>query len=45
MHELAPEFAEVQTVFIRRTDAYVSSALSAFLQIVRPDAELHLAAE
>ena len=45
VHELAPEFAEVQTVFIRRTDAYVSSALSAFLQIVRPDAELHLAAE
>jgi len=45
VHELAPEFAEVQTVFIRRTDAYVSSALSAFLQTVRPDAELHLAAE
>src|SRR6266481_6335884 len=37
VHELAPEFAEVQTVFIRRTDAYVSSALSAFLQTVRPD--------
>ena len=45
VHELDPEFAEVQTVFIRRTDAYVSSALSAFLQIVRPDAELHVAAE
>src|SRR5258706_306359 len=45
VHALEPEFAEVQTVFIRRTDAYVSSALSAFLQIVRPDAELHLAAE
>ena len=45
MHELAPEFAEVQTVFIRRTDAYVSSALSAFLQIVRPETELRVAAE
>jgi hypothetical protein len=33
-------------VFIRRKDAYVSSALSAFLQIVlRPDTELHVAAE
>jgi LysR family transcriptional regulator, cell division regulator len=45
VHELDPEFAEVQTVFIRRTDAYVSSALLAFLQIVRPDTELHIAAE
>jgi len=45
VHELDSEFAEVQTVFIRRTDGYVSSALSAFLQIVRPDTELHVAAE
>jgi DNA-binding transcriptional LysR family regulator len=45
VHELEPEVAEVQTVFIRRTDAYVSSALSAFLQIVRPVTELHVAAE
>jgi DNA-binding transcriptional LysR family regulator len=45
LHELEPEFAEVQTVFIRRTDAYVSSALSAFLDIVRPNPELHVAAE
>jgi len=45
VHELPPEFAEVQTVFIRRTDAYVSSALSAFLQFVRPENELHVAAE
>jgi DNA-binding transcriptional LysR family regulator len=42
VHELEPEFAEVQTVFIRRTDGYVSSALSAFLQIVRPATELHV---
>jgi len=45
VHELPPEFAEVQTVFIRRTDAYVSSALSAFLQFVRPQNELNVAAE
>jgi LysR family transcriptional regulator, cell division regulator len=32
-------------VFIRRTDAYMSSALLAFLEIVRPDAELRVAAE
>jgi hypothetical protein len=45
VHELDPEVSEVQTVFIRRTDGYVSSALSAFLQTVRPHAELHVAAE
>jgi DNA-binding transcriptional LysR family regulator len=45
VHELPPEFAEVQTVFIRRSDAYVSSALSAFLQFVRPQNELNVAAE
>jgi DNA-binding transcriptional LysR family regulator len=45
VHELPPEFAEVQTVFIRRTDSYVSSALSAFLQFVRPQNELNVAAE
>jgi len=45
VHELTPEYSEVQTVFIRRTDAYVSSALAAFLQIVRPDPELRAAAE
>jgi len=45
VHELPRNLPKVQTVFIRRTDAYVSSALSAFLQIVRPEAELHLAAE
>jgi DNA-binding transcriptional LysR family regulator len=45
VHELEPEFADVETVFIRRTDAYVSSALSAFLQMVRPDTKLHVAAE
>jgi DNA-binding transcriptional LysR family regulator len=45
VHQLEPEIAEAQTVFIRRADAYVSSALSTFLQIVRPDTELLTAAE
>jgi DNA-binding transcriptional LysR family regulator len=45
VHELDPEFADVQTVFIRRKDGYVSSALSAFLGIVRPATEMHVAAE
>ncbi len=37
VHELAPEFAEVATVFIRRTDGYLSSALASFLNNVRLD--------
>jgi DNA-binding transcriptional LysR family regulator len=37
VHELAPEFAEVATVFIRRTDGYLSSALATFLNSVRLD--------
>jgi LysR family transcriptional regulator, cell division regulator len=45
VHQLEPEFAEVQTVFIRRADAYVSSALSTFLHIVGPNTELQMAAE
>jgi LysR family transcriptional regulator, cell division regulator len=45
VHQLELEFAEMQTMFIRRTDAYVSSALSTFLQIVRPETELQMAAE
>ena len=44
-HELPPEFSEVQTAFIRRTDGYVSSALAAFLRIVRPDPAVRVAAE
>lgn len=45
VHELVPKYSEVETVFIRRPDAYVSSALSAFLQMVRPDFWLRVAAE
>jgi DNA-binding transcriptional LysR family regulator len=35
-HELLPEEARVDTVFIRRRAAHVTSALSAFLAIARP---------
>ena len=36
LHELPAEEARVQTVFIRRRDAFVSSALAAFLAFARP---------
>jgi DNA-binding transcriptional LysR family regulator len=36
-HEIAPELAAVETVFVRRLDGYFSSALSIFLQSVRQD--------
>ncbi len=36
VHELAAADAVVDTVFIRRRDGFVSSALAAFLQCVRP---------
>ena len=36
VHELAAADAIVDTVFIRRRDGFVSSALAAFLQCVRP---------
>ncbi|HEY2540190.1 MAG TPA: LysR substrate-binding domain-containing protein [Stellaceae bacterium] len=35
VHDLAPSEAWVDTVFIRRRDAYVSSALTAFLELAR----------
>ncbi|MGY4573642.1 LysR family transcriptional regulator [Bradyrhizobium sp. USDA 3256] len=44
VHELEPDDTEVQTVFIRRTDGYVSSALAAFLQTVRPSSGLIMTA-
>jgi DNA-binding transcriptional LysR family regulator len=37
VHELAPEIADVETVFVRRIDGYFSSALSTFLDSVRRD--------
>jgi DNA-binding transcriptional LysR family regulator len=36
VHELPASEARVETLFIRRHDAYVSSALDAFLQCARP---------
>ncbi|WP_448950708.1 LysR family transcriptional regulator [Labrys neptuniae] len=34
VHEVPPERAEVDTLFVRRADGYVSSAMSAFLDMV-----------
>lgn len=36
LHDLPPDVATVETLFIRRHDAFVSSALTAFLDAVRP---------
>ncbi len=36
LHELSPGEAGVETLFIRRRDAFVSSALAAFLDLARP---------
>lgn len=36
VHELPPAEAAVETLFIRRRDAYLSSALAAFLRAARP---------
>ena len=35
MHELPPEQAQVDTVFVRRSDTYSTSALTAFLEMTR----------
>jgi DNA-binding transcriptional LysR family regulator len=45
LHSLPPEDAEVDTVFIRPRDGFVSSALDAFLRCVRGEATLADAAE
>ena len=45
IHELADADADVDTVFIRRRDGFVSSALAAFLQHARPAAAHATAAE
>ena len=45
LHPLAPEDAEVDTLFIRRRDALRSSALDAFLAAARTAAERAAAAE
>jgi DNA-binding transcriptional LysR family regulator len=42
LHPLPPQDAQVETVFIRRRDAYCSSALGAFLDLVRSSREVEL---
>jgi DNA-binding transcriptional LysR family regulator len=44
LHGLPAGEAEVDTVFIRRHDAFVSSALAAFLEHMRPAGQAHAAA-
>lgn len=45
IHRLPPEEARVETVFIRRRDAYASSAFNAFLDCLRPHPVLAAAAK
>jgi LysR family transcriptional regulator, cell division regulator len=45
VHSLPPQDAFVDTVFARRRDAYVSSALAAFLEAARPTLGVAQAAE
>jgi DNA-binding transcriptional LysR family regulator len=44
LHELSPERARAETVFIRRNDAYVSRAMMAFLNLARVSYGASLAA-
>jgi LysR family transcriptional regulator, cell division regulator len=36
VHEMPPDEARVDTIFVRRRDAFMSSALKAFLKAARP---------
>jgi DNA-binding transcriptional LysR family regulator len=45
VHRLPAAEAQVETLFVRRHDAYVSSALAAFLQLARPGTAHAAAAE
>jgi DNA-binding transcriptional LysR family regulator len=45
VHDLPPEDAFVETVFVRRRDGYISSALAAFLAAARPPSAIARAAE
>jgi DNA-binding transcriptional LysR family regulator len=38
VHELPQDEGQVETLFVRRRDAFVSSAVTAFLQLARPRA-------
>ena len=42
VHELPPERSQVETLFVRRSDAYVSNAMTAFLDIARSKSNLGL---
>ena len=44
LHTLAPDKAQVETLFIRRHDAYVSSAMHAFVDIARAELSPRMAA-
>jgi DNA-binding transcriptional LysR family regulator len=44
VHEIAPDDAWVDTVFIRRPNVYASSALTAFLDLARDRLPAHIAA-
>jgi DNA-binding transcriptional LysR family regulator len=44
IHAIAPEKAQVETLFVRRHDAYVSSAMSAFVDVARSQLESIMAA-
>ena len=37
IHAVAPERAHVETLFIRRNDAYVSSAMRVFIEVARSE--------
>jgi DNA-binding transcriptional LysR family regulator len=43
VHDLPAAEARVETVFVRRTDSRMSSALAAFLARTRPDRQAHAA--
>jgi hypothetical protein len=37
IHQIAPERAHVETLFVHRKDAYVSSAMGAFIEVARSE--------
>jgi hypothetical protein len=37
LHEVSPEKTHVETLFVRRRDAYMSSAMRAFVEVSRSE--------
>jgi DNA-binding transcriptional LysR family regulator len=37
IHDISPEKARVETLFVRRHDAYISSAMHAFVEVSRSE--------